>query len=119
MRKGAKMNLKDILNTVNIGTKIYVDKATQPFLVVAKNKRFIIAIKSNFGTKSIAFDIENNICGYFIGYHYLVNYENKNEVNQLLNNLTVRKFNIVEKTKRITSDVIRKIMKGSETIYGN
>ena len=112
------MSIENILKHSNVGTKIYVDNASQPYIIVAKNDLFIIAIKRNFITKHIAFDIDKNKCGYFIGFDATVNFDDEIEVNQLLQDLSKEKIKMYTNRIKNTEDVVRKIKVGTEIIYG-
>lgn len=112
------MDIETVLKSSDVGTKIYVDNASQPYTVVAKNDSFLIAIKRNFSTKSLAFDIKKNECGFFSEFNMSVNFDDVEEVNKLLQDLTEYKINIIKNRKKITTSTVKKIKVGTEVIYG-
>lgn len=111
-------NIEYLLKSAVIGTKIYVDNASQPYVVVAKNNQFIIAIRKSFNTRHLAFDLNNNICGVFIQTYQIIDFSDKDELDEMLEDLTSNRKSIIQNRIKTTNDVVKKVKQGAITIYG-
>lgn len=110
--------MEHLLKVSVIGTKIYVDNASQPYVVVARNNQFLIAVRKSFNTKHLAFDLNKNVCGVFIQTHQMINFSDKDELSSMLEDLTSNRKAIITNRIKITNQVVKKMKQGVVTIYG-